>query len=153
MDDLEKTYQQQYALYEEAIAAPTPDVAKVKQLNVQLSNTLHSMIEVLTNVRKETGGMKVYRDELLNRLHRIQKEYNGLAQNNDTLETLRRIRESEQTRVDSSLHLYIIGFFIAAILLIVVLFFKKDIVAAVYSEPSGYYPMPASQLYPKGPLA
>jgi len=134
MDDLEKTYQLQYALYEEALAAPTPDVEKVKQLNVQLSNTLHSMIETLTNVRKETGGIKVYRDELLRRLHNVQREYNGLAQDKDALETLRRIREGEQSRVDGSLHLYLIGFFTAAILLIVVLFFKKDIIAAVSKE-------------------
>jgi hypothetical protein len=144
MDSLESNYQQQFALYEEEVASPTPDVNKLKNLNLQISNTLHAMIEALTNVRNETANIKMYRDDLISRLKKIQWDYNGLIQNTDQLETLRRIRESERARVDKSVNFYLILFLIACAALLIVILFKRQIVSYL---PSLFFPQ-STQLLP-----
>ena len=147
MDDLESTYQTQYALYEEAIASPNPDAAKIKQLNIQIAKTLNAMIETLTNVNKETASIKVYRDELIQRLRQIQWEYNGLIQNTDNLETLRRIRESEQKKADGSFYIYFYGFVAACIALVIAILMKQE------SLPISFFPGPTPLLpQPSAPL-
>ena len=148
MDSLESKYQQQFALYEEEVASPTPDVNKLKDLNLQISNTLHAMIESLTNVRNETASIKVYRDELISRLRKIQWEYNGLIQNTDQLETLRRIREWERAKADKSVNFYLILFLLACAALLVAILFKREIIEAVpfFPAPTQALPQPTAPI-------
>lgn len=129
MDDLEQKYTEQHGLYEEAVAAAianpqTADMNKIMAMNASLSKILHDMIETLTNAKSESGGLVVYRDELIARLRKIQEEYSGMAANADKLETLRRIREAEETRANGSFGLYFLGLISAMIVLIIMIIWK-----------------------------
>lgn len=154
MDELEKKYTEQHALYEEAvrIAMANPekaDVEKIKTLNIALSKTLHDMIESLTHVKKEHGGIVVYRDELIARLRRIQKEYNGMLINTDKLETLRRIREQEEIKASGSFTTYFFMFIVSAISLVILILWKGSAipeVAEILPSPSELLPSLPSQL-------
>lgn len=81
-------------LIESAIASGnTGSMDQIRQLNVQLSSLLEQMISTAEPDRQVVPAL---RDELVNRLRRIQLDYNGLLQNTDDLETLRRIRAQEE---------------------------------------------------------
>jgi hypothetical protein len=64
--------------------------------------------------------------ELLNDLRQIQRDYNGLIKETDTLETLRRIRQQEDVSVKRELYWYLIVFvFVAILFLGYLLFYGK----------------------------
>ena len=133
MEELKARYQQQRARYEalvgQALTTNDPRVRAqlfplIRDANLRLSATLDEMLRMLTNVGKETANIQMYRDELMTTLRRIQKDYNGLIQGTDQMETLRRIREYEDSKYTSSLHMYLIGILVMALALIVVLLFR-----------------------------
>jgi len=145
MDELKKKYALQSAEYEGRIsdALQKQDrnaVEKIKALNIQISKTLEEMIGVLTQTKKDsTGSIKTYRDDLIVKLRQIQRDYNGLLKNTDTLETLRRIRSTENAIGRRQLNLYFIFFFgLVLIILLFLLFFgqKKDSAAMTPSTPA-----------------
>ena len=145
MDELKKKYALQSAEYEGRIsdALRKQDrnaINKIKALNIQISKTLEEMIGVLTQTKKDsTGSVKTYRDDLIVKLHQIQRDYNGLLKNTDTLETLRRIRSTENAIGRRQLNLYFIFFFgLVLIILLFLLFFgqKKDSAAMTPSTPA-----------------
>ena len=145
MDELKKKYALQSAEYEGRIsdALQKQDrnaVEKIKALNIQISKTLEEMIGVLTQTKKDsTGSIKIYRDDLIVKLRQIQRDYNGLLKNTDTLETLRKIRSTENAIGRRQLNLYFIFFFgLVLIILLFLLFFgqKKDSAAMTPSTPA-----------------
>lgn len=131
MEDLKGKFAEQSALYESYIREGA-SVEKISALNVEITKTLEEMIGILTNVKQDDGGyIKDYRSQLIEKLQRIQQDYNGLVQNTDTLETLRRIRQSQQTVSIQSLQMYLIFFFaILLIIFLMMIFFQKKPTAA-----------------------
>jgi hypothetical protein len=69
------------------------------------------MVEALTYMRKETPDIRTERDILLEKLRRIQMDYNALIEGSDDLETLRRIRKEEGGEARRQLYQYL-AFFI-----------------------------------------
>jgi hypothetical protein len=121
MEDLKKTFKTQEAAYETAIS--TGNVADAKALNLQLADTVSQLLAAAT---ADPTHIDAYRNELVRKLTRIQYDYNGLVANTDSLETLRRIREYETTKFDSSFMLYLFAFGLACVFLIVLLLFKRQ---------------------------
>lgn len=129
MDELKKQYAELSALYESYIkdAIETNDptrIEKIKELNVKIAAVLDEMIRLTTEMRKESDNVNVYRDELINKLRKIQMDYNGLLENTDKLNTLRRIRETEEGRANKGLYLYLILFIGACIFVLLVILFR-----------------------------
>ncbi len=143
MDELKAKYQRQLKEYDDAInaAISTQDGSKIeslKQMNMALTNTLNEMIEKLSFLKKDTPELVKYRDELIARLRDIQKDYNGLLVNTDTLETLRRIRQQESGEANRELYWYIVFFLIVCILIILYLAFvpqRNDMTATSANRP------------------
>lgn len=143
MDELRSTYEKQMKDYETLLenALKTSDVSQIQKLrdmNSALSKTLSAMIEKTTFLKKDTTILKRERDELIDRLRQIQKEYNELSVNRDTLETLRRIRRQESSEADRQLYLYLFFFLIVCAGIFLYLLFmtqRKDTTAPMASMP------------------
>jgi len=140
MDELKAKYDRQRAEYESLVnfAVATGEVEqlpKIKQLNEGLSATLNAMIEKMTFLKKDSPDIKVERDVLVQNLSRIQLEYNGLKQNTDNLETLRRIRQQESSEGNRELYWYIFAFLFLSLLLVLYLMFhgKSEATATIAS--------------------
>jgi len=91
-------------------------------LNIALTNRLDTMIEQLATM-KQNNSAEAELNELLADLRQIQRDYNGLIKETDTLETLRRIRQQEDVSIKRELYWYLIVFVFVAILLIAYLLF------------------------------
>lgn len=147
MDELNKKYtsltSQYDKLVQETLAEPSKldqNVEQVIQINTQISSTLDEMIGILTLAKSSNSDMLLYRDELLAKLDKIQKEYNGLINNSDKLETLRRIRAFQDESWKGTLHMYLFAFIAVTILVGLVLMFKKsqnaDMTATTPTSPA-----------------
>jgi hypothetical protein len=143
MDELRAKYEKQLKDYDALVASSiqtndVSQVSKLRQMNAAISNTLNSMIETLTFLKKDTPSIKKERDELLTRLTQIQLDYNGLKVNTDQLETLRRIRQQENSEANRELYMYLGFFFVVCLILLLFLMFmpqRKDTTAASASIP------------------
>ena len=103
----------------------------------EIAATLNQMVEKLTYMKQETPTLQAQRDNLLQRLRRIQTDYNELMANSDDLETLRRIREQESDAGKLILYQYV-GLFLllAALVLVAMIVFgsqKKEVATAMPS--------------------
>jgi len=143
MDELRAKYEKQLKDYDTLVktALQTEDISqvpKLRMMNIEISRTLNEMIEKLTFMKKETPNIKTQREELLGRLREIQKDYNGLRADTDTLETLRRIRQQESAEADKQLYT-MFGFFLLVCLIIVLYLafvpHRKDTTAASARMP------------------
>lgn len=126
--ELEARYKQQLHLYDTYIkdalqsnSVRSDTLDKIKQTNQAIAKTLDDMIGLITQSKQTDGNIHVYRDELVAKLQRIQKDYNGLLQNTDTLETLRRIRNQEEKEATGTLFWLIVGFLIVCILVLILM--------------------------------
>ena len=144
MDEAKKQYTEQLREYDRIIdtAIQRQDLSqlpKIRQLNAALAKTLNKMIEDMTYLKKDTPDIRQLRDELLERLRTIQKDYNGLLVNTDQLETLRRIRQQESRESDRELYMYLIFFLLAALCIVLLVLFmsgqKNEATAASASMP------------------
>ncbi len=144
MDETKKRYAEQLREYDQTVdqAIQTQDLSqipKIRELNAAIAKTLNKMIEDLTFLKKDTPDIKKLRDELIERLRKIQKDYNGLLANADQLETLRRIRQQESREADRQLYWHLIFFLLVALAIVMfVLFFssqRKDATAASANMP------------------
>jgi hypothetical protein len=119
MDKYERQLKEYDDLVETSLqTGDTSALPRLRELNAAITKTLNEKIETLTFLRKETPTLKEERDELINRLRQIQRDYNGLLVNTDNLETLRRIRQQESGEANRQLYMYI-GFFLFVVLGIV----------------------------------
>lgn len=130
MDELRKRYATLSAEYDAAVqqALATKDrrlVARIRKLNADVSKVLDEMIQKLTFAKKDTPLLVRERDILVEKLRRIQRDYNGLIVNTDTLETLRRIREQESGEGRRQLYRYLAFFFIVCVGVILMLLFAR----------------------------
>lgn len=131
MDELRKKYTRLSAEYDAAVqqALLTRDqrlLARVRTLNTEVSKLLDQMIQALTFAKKDTPILVRERDILVEKLRRIQRDYNGLLVNTDALETLRRIREQESGEGRRQLIRYLAFFFIVcAGVLLMLIFVRK----------------------------
>ena len=143
MDALRTRYETQLKEYEalvkQAVAAgDVSQLPRLREMNAGIGKTLNDMIQTLTFLKKDTPNLKKERDELVDRLRDIQRDYNGLLVNTDKPETLRRIRQQESSEANRLLTLYL--FFFLAICLAIVLYLlvatqRKDTTAPSASMP------------------
>jgi hypothetical protein len=143
MDSLKTKYTSQLAEYDtmstRAIqTSDTSKIPKLRELNIAIAATLNQMIEQLTFLKQNTPSIKQERDKLIQKLAEIQKDYSGLIEANDTLETLRRIREHVKSDTDYELHIYLLFFLLFALCIVFYVLFmaqRKDTTAASASTP------------------
>lgn len=132
MDELKTRYtslmRQYNVLAQETLQNPSrlnQNVARIIQINTQISAVLDEMIGILTLAKSSTTQMTQYRDELLKKLEKIQADYNGLVRDSDKLSTLRRIRAFEDDSWKRTLRLYLFAFLAVVVLVGLILIFKK----------------------------
>jgi hypothetical protein len=133
------TYEQEVARYnalvDDTLANPQKldtNLAEIRAINQRLAHILDQMLTDAHNTRGTPAGV---RDELIEKLQRIQRDYNGLLQNTDKLETLRRIRKGETENWWGSLGLYLLTFLILATVAVFVIMFKRQKVDAIPTAP------------------
>jgi hypothetical protein len=132
MDELRRRYaslmQQYEAIATDALTNPdklNENVARLININTQISSTLDEMISILTLAKSGSAQMVTYRDELIQKLEKIQRDYNGLVKDSDKLETLRRIRAFEDESWKRTLRMYLIAFLAIISLVGILVMFKK----------------------------
>lgn len=127
MNALRTAHQNQLNEYEALIksAIANRDSSKlqdIRTMNNALTTRLNTMIQQLVTLKNNYSA----EDELqalLADLRQIQRDYNGLIKETDTLETLRRIRQQEDVSIKRELYWYLIVFVFIAILFIGYLIF------------------------------
>lgn len=143
MDTLKAKYTTQLAEYDtlSSRAIQTNDTSKIpklRELNIAIAATLNEMIEKLTFLKQNTPDIKQERDKFIQKLGQIQRDYNGLIEATDTLETLRRIRQQASHDADSQLQLYLLFFLLLALCIVFYILFmaqRKDTTAASARTP------------------
>ena len=143
MDALKAKYTTQLAEYDtlssQAIQTnDTSKIPKLRELNIAIAATLNEMIEKLTFLKQNTPDIKQERDKFIQKLGQIQRDYNGLIEATDTLETLRRIRQQASHDADSQLQLYLLFFLLLALCIVFYILFmaqRKDTTAASARTP------------------
>lgn len=145
MDDLRKTYAAQMKEYDDLIATALANrdasmLPSIRDKATQIQATLNKMVETLTYLKKETPDLRTEREALLEKLRRVQRDYNVLVSNTDDLETLRRIRQEEGGEAKRQLYQYLLFFFVlAAGMVLYVLFMsgqKKDSTPSSAATPA-----------------
>lgn len=137
--ELKADYDAKSAEYSRLIEAAvtsgsTGSMDQIRQLNVELSSLLEQMISTSDPERRR---MPAVRDELVERLRRIQLDYNGLLQNTDELETLRRIRAQEEGGFWSVFYWHLIFLGVAFVgVLVVMLYIRRDTTTATAASPT-----------------
>ena len=143
MDTLKAKYTTQLTQYDtmSTLAIQTSDTSKIpklRELNIAIAATLNQMIEQLTFLKQNTPSIKQERDKLIQKLAEIQRDYSGLIEANDTLETLRRIREHVKSDRDQELNVYLLFFLLFAFCIVFFVLFmaqRKDTTAASARTP------------------
>ena len=119
----EAQLQQYKTLIETAVknrdSSKLPDIIA---MNVALSNRLDTMLTLLASMKNNYSAEDEL-NSLLFELRQIQRDYNGLIKETDTLATLRRIRQQEDVSIKRELYWYLIIFVFVAILFIGYLIF------------------------------
>ena len=127
MNGLRTAHRNQLIEYETLLktAVANRDSSKlpeIRVLNAAIDKRLSEMIQQLVTMKNNYSA----EDELqalLADLRQIQRDYNGLIKETDTLETLRRIRQQEDVSIKRELYWYLIVFVFIAILFIGYLIF------------------------------
>ena len=113
MADLETKYQAAKADYDTKVSAAiklttAAEIAKamvgVLAAKQKMIDILNQMVAITTQVPNADLDKK--RQELLNRLHDLERQYNLLSTSDDQLETLRRIREREEEKFEGPFLVY-----------------------------------------------
>jgi hypothetical protein len=138
MDAQYQTLAQQYqGLADEALRDPTKlqsNTEKMKILNTRMAGLLDSAIADMTSAGA-SGDLARQRDKLIEKLRRIQRDYNGLLVNTDKVQTLRRIRGFQEEDWKGKLQLYIIFFAILAGVMFLIVLFKRQRVESANIAP------------------
>ena len=125
MDALENSYKTKRAQYDTLIALN--DASKLPQiqvLNTELSAILHSMLEEVTKVKESSKTLQPYRDELVEKLVRIQNDSSILLDQKDQYETLKALRTHEQVKFNATLFWYLLSLGLVTLIFIIVLIWK-----------------------------
>ena len=125
MDALERDYRIKRAEYDRLIALNNPaNLPEIQSLNTQLSKILHGMLEEVAKIRGTANNLKVYRDDLMRKLVKIQNDSSIILKQKDQYETLRALRQHEQTKFDATLFWYLLSLGFFTIIFIIVLVWK-----------------------------
>lgn len=121
MADLEAEYQTRKNVYDNLVASAlaTNDASKVDAIAAAkqaMNETLSKMLALSAR-----SGTSDQQDELIRRIMEIQRDYNGLLVATDKLETLRKIRQFQESRTGADLKIYGLGFLIAGLALVVMM--------------------------------
>ena len=127
MNALRTAHENQLKQYETLIktAIANRDSSKlpeIRAMNKSIDDRLNIMIQQLVAMKNNYSAEEEL-TELLIELRQIQRDYNGLVKETDTLETLRRIRQQEDVSIKRELYWYLIVFVFVAILFIGYLLF------------------------------
>lgn len=117
---------------------------ELRKMSEQIQTTLNKMVESITYMKRETPDIRKERNALLEKLRRIQRDYNAMIVNTDDLETLRRIREQENGEARRLLLLYLIAFLFVSVMLVVYLVYvgrKPDTSQATVAMPTMSAPL------------
>ena len=123
------------ALVDDTLAHPEKLEANIVQIRAVNQRLAHILDQRVADAHETRGTPESVRTELVEKLHRIQRDYNGLLQNTDKLETLRRIRKGETENWWGSLSIYIIAFLVIAGVTILLAMFSRQKVAAIPTAP------------------
>jgi hypothetical protein len=123
--DLESQYTAKLAAYTSKVSAAlrTDDASKlpeIRALNVEITALLEQML-TQTNQVADPSELQRKREALVSTLAKIQREYSGLSSATDSLERLRRIRESGTPRKE--FELYLAMFFVTCLGILGMVFF------------------------------
>ena len=117
-------------------------VNQITAKNLEISTLMDQMIRDSTMSGSTDPTIESARQELIQKLQRIQQDYNGLVQNTDKLETLRRIRSFNQESSQSELRIYLFVFLILAVAVFITLIFKRQNIDMATTMPSSPATMP-----------
>ena len=125
MNALEREYRGVKEKYDSLIALNNPaNLPLIQRLNSELSRILHGMLEEVAKIRGTANNLKVYRDDLMRKLVKIQNDSSIILKQKDQYETLRALREHEQTKFDATLFWYLLSLGFFTIIFIIVLVWK-----------------------------
>lgn len=133
MDALRSEYTtlttQYNALIDEAIRDSSkvgPNFPKIVQVAQARSSLVDRMLQQIAMANQDSAEIQRLRDELVVTLQRIQRDYNGLQQNTDKMQTLRRIRSFQDESWKSTLILYVTAFLVLALIVFFVVLFARQ---------------------------
>ena len=115
-------------------------MADIRKLNQELSNILNAMLEIVATRKQSSGNLSTVQQDLLAKLQKIERDANQLAKDTDAVETLRRIRADEESRLNRDLYFYIGAVLLVALLILLVMF----VFSGKKSEASTPMPMSPS---------
>jgi hypothetical protein len=125
MDALERDYVIKRAEYDRLIALNDPNkLPDIQSLNTELSKILHRMLEEVSKVKGSANKLTAYRDELMQKLVKIQNESSIMLKQRDQYETLRALQAHEKTKFDAALFWYMFLLGIVTLIFIIVLIWK-----------------------------
>lgn len=120
---------QYIALINEILASPSTASAKVPQvtaLAAKIAKLLDDAAKDLALVPNTSENVEAERAELVRRLQQIQRDYSGLIQNTDKVETLRRIRAYQDESWRPTFAFHLLAFFVLVIILLLVVVFLRQ---------------------------
>jgi hypothetical protein len=133
MSDYKRHYTALHAQYtqliEQVLANPATATEKVPQVMAvatQIANVLDEAAKDLALVPSPSQAIVAEQQELTQQLQRIQRDYSGLVQNTDKVETLRRIRSYQDESWRPTFAFHLIAFFVLVILLLLVIVFTRQ---------------------------
>lgn len=144
--DLHRQYMDKIRVYETTLrsALATNNTSKVPQLQ-KLNQELNQLLDkLLREMNTSPQKIRVKREELVSTLTRIQRDYNGLKNNTDTLELLRMIREGETGATKKEFQFYLGLFFALCVGILAMVFFggqMKLATAASATTPARTAPL------------
>jgi len=113
---------------------PTADIERLRALNRELASLIEQIIQTLKT--SQSAEMERISRELSDTLGWIERHYGVLSADSDKAETLRRIREFEEVRADSSVSLYMIILIGLAVALLVTMIFSQRVSATTAMPPA-----------------
>jgi len=138
---LKTLFEEYNALVTTALQNSDPSmVDQITAKNQEIAAHMDELIRHTTMSGTTNPEVLAARDELVQKLTRIQRDYNGLIQNTDKLETLRRIRDFNQETAQGFLPVYLIAFLVLSIFLVIMIVMTKyqniDTTPMMPSNPS-----------------
>lgn len=107
-------------------ASAEQKIPRVTTLAGQIATVLDEAAKEMALIPNPPNDLAAERDELVKRLQQIQRDYSGLLQNTDKIETLRRIRSYQDESWRPSFAFHLIAFFVLAVTLFLVILFVRQ---------------------------
>ena len=146
MSELEALYKRKEEAYKRLVFSVDAQtkLPEIRKVNRELSNILNAMLGIVATSKQSSGNLTAVQQDLLAKLKKIERDANQLVKDTDAVETLRRIRADEESRVNTSLYFYIGAILVVALLILLVMF----IFSQKTSELSTPMPMSPSMTPP-----